>query len=309
MRSVLNTPATTRMGFWSINPYVGCEFGCTYCYARDTHRYAMERSGRAARRADARLAGVRAAHPGQDRRRRGAGAHARPRASRRPLARHRDRHRSAISPPSGGSASRAGSCGLLLHYRGLSLGIITKSPLVTRDIDVLQQLGERHEVTVNISLATPTRGSRGGSSCARRCRRCGSGRSGASPTAACTRGSSSRQSSPASPTTAPGSRGSWQGEGGGRPLRGRVGAPARPRGAAPLPSRPRPRISRARRAVRATLRAARRGKPRLSAGAEPPAAGAAAASRIPAGRGRAAAAAARGREPRALPVVEQPSFF
>ena len=44
-RSVLNSPASTGMGFWSINPYVGCEFGCTYCYARDTHRYAVERSG------------------------------------------------------------------------------------------------------------------------------------------------------------------------------------------------------------------------------------------------------------------------
>src|SRR5687767_699300 len=43
-RSVLNSPATTGMGFWSINPYVGCEFGCTYCYARDTHRYATERA-------------------------------------------------------------------------------------------------------------------------------------------------------------------------------------------------------------------------------------------------------------------------
>jgi hypothetical protein len=46
-RSVLNSPARTGMGFWSVNPYVGCEFGCTYCYARDTHRYAMERSGAA----------------------------------------------------------------------------------------------------------------------------------------------------------------------------------------------------------------------------------------------------------------------
>ena len=26
-RSVLNSPASTGMGFWSINPYVGCEFG------------------------------------------------------------------------------------------------------------------------------------------------------------------------------------------------------------------------------------------------------------------------------------------
>jgi DNA repair photolyase len=27
-RSILNGPATTGMGFWSINPYVGCAFGC-----------------------------------------------------------------------------------------------------------------------------------------------------------------------------------------------------------------------------------------------------------------------------------------
>src|ERR1044071_10106115 len=43
VRSVLNAPAATKMPFWSINPYVGCEFGCTYCYARETHRWSMER--------------------------------------------------------------------------------------------------------------------------------------------------------------------------------------------------------------------------------------------------------------------------
>jgi DNA repair photolyase len=33
------------MSFWSINPYVGCAFGCAYCYARYAHRYVAERLG------------------------------------------------------------------------------------------------------------------------------------------------------------------------------------------------------------------------------------------------------------------------
>src|SRR5258705_11443787 len=48
-KSVLNGPETTGMGFWSIKPYVGCAFGCAYCYARYAHRYVMERAADADR--------------------------------------------------------------------------------------------------------------------------------------------------------------------------------------------------------------------------------------------------------------------
>ena len=37
-KSVLNGPEVTGMGYWSVNPYVGCAFGCAYCYARYAHR-------------------------------------------------------------------------------------------------------------------------------------------------------------------------------------------------------------------------------------------------------------------------------
>src|ERR687885_2569736 len=43
-RSIVNGPETTGMDFWSVNPYVGCAFGCAYCYARYAHRYVIERS-------------------------------------------------------------------------------------------------------------------------------------------------------------------------------------------------------------------------------------------------------------------------
>ncbi len=152
VRSVLNTSATTGMGFWSINPYVGCEFGCTYCYARDTHRYAMERSGVPAEPLPAWQAfeqrilvktGVadvlaRTLDPSR-------------------LGEHSLVIGTATDPYQ--PAERRFRLTrrvleVLLQHRGLALGVITKSPLVTRDIDLLGRLGERHEVTVNISLAT-----------------------------------------------------------------------------------------------------------------------------------------------------------
>ena len=157
-RSVLNSPAATGMDFWSINPYVGCEFGCTYCYARDTHRYAVERAeGRAG---------------GQ------AGSDAMPdwlAFEKRILVKTDIAERLArtLDPSKIGNASivigtatdpyqpaerryrlTRSVLQVLAGFRGLRIGIISKSPLVTRDIDVLRQLSERHDVTVNVSLST-----------------------------------------------------------------------------------------------------------------------------------------------------------
>lgn len=47
-RSVLNrVPARSRMPFsWTINPYRGCSHACVYCFARPTHRYLGFDAGR-----------------------------------------------------------------------------------------------------------------------------------------------------------------------------------------------------------------------------------------------------------------------
>src|SRR5690349_10485028 len=61
-KSVLNSPHQTGVDFWSLNPYIGCEFGCTYCYARYAHRYAVERAHDAGKLDDAEFRDFRGAH-------------------------------------------------------------------------------------------------------------------------------------------------------------------------------------------------------------------------------------------------------
>jgi DNA repair photolyase len=165
VHSVLNSPASTHMGFWSINPYVGCEFGCTYCYARDTHRWVVERAERAERWKESSLV---------------------PSFPRSPLPPEEAFEKeilvkSEVAEVLARTLNPARLAGhslvigtatdpyqpaerrfrltrrileVLRSYHGLSIEIITKSPLVTRDIDLLQAISERNEVSINISLAT-----------------------------------------------------------------------------------------------------------------------------------------------------------
>ena len=61
-RSVLNSPQQTGVDFWSLNPYIGCEFGCTYCYARYAHRYVVERAHDAGKLSDGEFREFRGPH-------------------------------------------------------------------------------------------------------------------------------------------------------------------------------------------------------------------------------------------------------
>lgn len=162
-RGIFNPPSATHMGFWSINPYIGCAFGCAYCYARDIHRYTLERAGpiglTIANHLPLWLA-----------------FETRILVKEHAAAQVRDALRSSRAPKTGdslviGSATdpyqpaerrfRITESVLLAlaeaDIRGWAIVIITKSPLVTRDIPVLQRLARHNTVGVHISLITADR--------------------------------------------------------------------------------------------------------------------------------------------------------
>lgn len=159
-RGILNPPAATGMRFWSLNPYVGCEFGCAYCYARETHRWTVDRA-----------ANQRTALPEA---REAAQLPSAEAFERRILVKdeavallRRDLSPERLDglPIVIGSATdpyqpaerRFRLTGSLLEvfreHRGLHLAVITKSALVARDAALLAELAERHRVSVHISLA------------------------------------------------------------------------------------------------------------------------------------------------------------
>ena len=170
-RNVLNGPDTTGMGFWSINPYVGCAFGCAYCYARYAHRYVMERASDNDRMENALTERYETMPPWLAFERNIFVKQNAPEVLARTLRQGSDKHLSLLK----GDAIVIGTATdpyqpaerrfrvtrqileVLAEHPGLKVVIISKSPLITRDIDVLSRINRHSDLSIHISLITLNR--------------------------------------------------------------------------------------------------------------------------------------------------------
>ncbi|HUA13920.1 MAG TPA: radical SAM protein [Verrucomicrobiae bacterium] len=143
-KSLLNRCVSKRaMPFtWTINPYRGCEFGCRYCYARYTHEFMEMRDG---------LEFEQKIYVKQQ----AAG-----------LLRH-DLHRvkaeesialgTATDPYQPAERRYEVTRSILeefARHRGFELGIVTKSNLVVRDLDLLQEVARSNKLSVHMTVTT-----------------------------------------------------------------------------------------------------------------------------------------------------------
>jgi DNA repair photolyase len=142
-RSLLNRCTAPRMPFtWTINPYRGCEFACNYCYARYTHEFMEMRDG-----VDFERKIYVKQHAAE--------------MLRRDLRRVKPDEGIAIgtaTDPYQPAEKKYEVTRAILEemarQRGLEIGIVSKSTLMLRDIDVLRRVAERNRLFVNITITT-----------------------------------------------------------------------------------------------------------------------------------------------------------
>jgi DNA repair photolyase len=167
-KSVLNGPEVTGMGYWSINPYVGCAFGCAYCYARYAHRYVMERNSSASRLSPEAADDIASMPPWLAFERRIVVKENAADVLRRTLRHGSDKHLNLLK----GDAIVIGTATdpyqpaerrfrvtrrvleVLAEHPGLRVVVISKSPLITRDIDLLTRISRHSVLSIHISLIT-----------------------------------------------------------------------------------------------------------------------------------------------------------
>jgi DNA repair photolyase len=143
-RSLLNRCTSNReMPFtWTINPYRGCEFGCRYCYARYTHEFMEMRDGMEFEQkiyvkqhtAELLRHDLRKVKPGES------------------IALG-----TATDPYQPAERRYEVTRGILeefTRHRGFELGIVTKSNLIVRDIDLLREISRGNKLSVHITVTT-----------------------------------------------------------------------------------------------------------------------------------------------------------
>ncbi len=143
-RTALNREASGKMPFaWTLNPYRGCEFGCQYCYARYTHEFMEMRD---------RFDFERKIYAKTDA----------PEQLRAELRQGRDKGLpialgTATDPYQPAEKQFEITRKMLLvfrEFRGLDLSITTKSVLILRDLDLLQEISERHHFSIHMTVTT-----------------------------------------------------------------------------------------------------------------------------------------------------------
>ena len=142
-RKVITRNDSPDIGFdRSINPYRGCEHGCVYCFARPTHAYlglspGLDFESKLYAKPEAPdLLQKELAAPGYEPRMIAIGTNTDP---YQPIERERKIMRGILE---------------VLERTGHPVGIVTKSALVTRDIDILSRMAKRNLAKVAISVTT-----------------------------------------------------------------------------------------------------------------------------------------------------------
>jgi DNA repair photolyase len=143
VRSLLNRCTSARMPFaWTINPYRGCEFACKYCYARYTHEFMEMRDGADFEQkifikqhaADLLRQELRHVKPGEEI---AIGTATDP---YQPAERRFEVTRAILEEFS--------------RHQGFEIGIVTKSNLVVRDVELLRAVAVRNKLFVNLTITT-----------------------------------------------------------------------------------------------------------------------------------------------------------
>src|ERR1051326_834223 len=142
-RSVLTRCNSPRVPFsWMINPYRGCEFACKYCYARYTHEFMEFRDG-----LDFERKIYVKQHGGW--------------LLRQELKQVRPGQSIAIgtaTDPYQPAEKKFGITRAILEefarHEGLSLGLVSKSDLILRDLDLLREISRKNRLSIHITVTT-----------------------------------------------------------------------------------------------------------------------------------------------------------